>query len=212
MFTKEKINKVIERNDEEEVHVSLELGAGKLQVTGGTDRIMEGTFTCKGKVIDAEMEYEITKERVGELTISQCSTNMWNLLSIKQDWKLILNDSLPLSLKLELGAGKSDLNLSELNLKNVDIEAGVGETLIDLSGDWQESFKVNVDSGVGKTRMILPKHVGVKLDVDRGVGRVNADYFMRVGDSYQNQAYENATVTIEIDIDVGVGEVTIEQK
>lgn len=211
MFTKEEVKKVIEQNEEKELEVSLELGAGKLKLTGGTDKIMDGTFSYKGEAGDPVIDYEVSEDLKGELTISQRDGVTWNLFSVKQDWKLALNDTLPLFLNLELGAGKSELNLSELNLKDLKIEAGVGETRIDLTGDWEESFKVQIENGVGKTRLLLPKHVGVKLDVDKGVGRVQADYFMKVGESLQNQAYENAPVKIDINIDIGVGDVIIEQ-
>ncbi len=211
MFTKEKTKKVIERKEEKELKVSLQLGAGKLQVTGGTDHIMEGTFSYKGDELDPSVSYEIHDHQTGDLIISQKSTKGWDFFSVKQEWEVALNDTLPLSLHLELGAGKSDLNLKDLKLKDLVIEAGVGETRIDLSGHRKESFKVQIDSGVGKTRVMVPKQIGVKLEVDKGVGKIDADYFMKVGSSYQNQAYETADVKIEMDIDIGVGDVIIEQ-
>ncbi|MGM7700289.1 toast rack family protein [Pseudalkalibacillus sp. Hm43] len=211
MFTKEKTKKVIERKEEKELEVSLQLGAGKLQVTGGTNQIMEGTFSYKGEEMDPHVNYEIHENQKGDLTVSQKSTKGWDFFSVKQDWEVALNDTLPLSLNLALGAGKSDLNLTNLKLKDLVIEAGVGETKIDLSGDWKESFKVKIDSGVGKTRVMVPKRIGVSLDVDKGVGKIDADYFMKVGSSYQNQAYETADVKIDIDIDIGIGDVIIEQ-
>jgi hypothetical protein len=210
MFTKEEVKKEIEQNEEKELEVSLELGAGKLKLTGGTDKIMEGTFSYKGKAGDPVIDYEETEDFKGELTIIQRDGITWNPCSVKQDWNLALNDILPLFLHLELGAGKSELNLSEINLKDLKIEAGVGETRIDLTGEWEESFKVQIESGVGKTRLLLPKHVGVKLDVDKGIGRVQADYFMNVGDTFRNQVYENAHVKIDIDINIGIGDVIIE--
>lgn len=211
MFTKEKVKEVIERSNEKALDATFEIGTGKLHISGGTDKIMDATFSFKGEGLEPVVDYEIGDDLKGELTVSQCSAKFANLFNPKQDWQMTLNDQLPLLLNLELGAGKSKLNLSGLKLKELNIEAGIGETDIDLTGKWMESFKVNIENGVGKTKIYVPKHIGVKLDVDKGVGKVTADYFMKVGSSYQNQAFESAEIKIDIKVDVGVGDVILEQ-
>ncbi|MCF6136302.1 toast rack family protein [Pseudalkalibacillus berkeleyi] len=212
MFTKETVKKVIERSNETELNATLVIGTGKLHISGGTDKIMDANFSFKGEGLEPIVDYEISENRKGQLTVSQCSSKFANMFNPKQDWQMTLNDQLPLLINLELGAGKSKLNLSSLNMKELNIEAGMGETEIDLTGNWLESFNVNIENGVGKTKIYLPKHIGVKLDVDKGVGKVHADYFIKVGSSYQNQAYENAKTKIDVKVDVGVGDVILEQK
>jgi predicted membrane protein len=161
--------------------------------------------------MDPETTYHVEENHIGKLFVDQRSSGTWNLRSTKQDWDIGLNRFLPLSLKVELGVGKSNLNISELNLKHLDVNSGVGETCIDLTGEWKEAFTVNLDCGVGKTNLRLPKEVGVRIDMNKGIGKVNADDFMKVGNYYMNKQYENASVKIEITIDIGIGELIVEQ-
>ncbi|WP_257348319.1 toast rack family protein [Pseudalkalibacillus decolorationis] len=213
MLMQEKTSKkhVIEKSNEKELDVTIEMGIGKLKLSGGTEQIMEGKFTYRGEGLEPSFEYEKDDDK-GRLVIAQNSVSKWGQsFSAKQDWNFALNRQLPLSLCVELGTGKSELNLTELNLNELTIDAGVGETIIDLSGNWEKSFKAELNSGVGKTKILLPKEIGTRIKIEKGVGKVKADYFMTVGDAHQNQAYDTADVKIDIELNVGVGEVILEQ-
>ncbi len=214
MFIKEETTEthVIPRKNERELDVKLQLGTGKLSLNGSTEEIMEESFTAMGESAEPEMKYEISGTGKGTLIIPQRSISSWkSLRSARQKWDIALNGELPLSLKVELGAGKSKLELSELNLADVHIESGIGETEIDITGNWKNSFNVKINTGVGKMKIRLPKQVGIKMDIDKGIGKINADHFLVVGDCYQNQSYEGSDVKIEVDLNVGVGEVILEQ-
>ncbi|WP_221568142.1 toast rack family protein [Alkalihalobacillus sp. TS-13] len=213
MFIKEGTTKTqgINRKNETELDVKLQLGTGKLDLHDGTKEIMEGMFTFYGESSEPEIAYDISESGIGKLVVPQKSITTWLLKKAKQEWDVALNGDLPLALKVELGAGKSKLGLSKLNLKDLHIESGVGETEIDLAGEWKNSFRVKIDVGVGKMKIRVPIHAGVKVEVDKGIGKVKADHFIIVGDSYQNQSYETADVKLDIDLDVGVGEVILEQ-
>ncbi|MGP4081800.1 toast rack family protein [Pseudalkalibacillus sp. R45] len=213
MFIKERTTKTqtIKRKNETELDVKLQLGTGKLDLHDGTKEIMEGMFTVYGESSEPEIEYDISESGIGKLVVPQKSIATWSMKKTQQEWDIALNGDLTLTLKVELGAGKSKLGLSKLNLKDLHIESGVGETEIDLAGEWKNSFRVKIDAGIGKMKIRVQKHAGVKIDVDKGIGKVKADHFIGVEDSYQNQSYETADVKIDIDLDVGVGEVILEQ-
>ncbi|WP_408009651.1 toast rack family protein [Pseudalkalibacillus sp. A8] len=148
---------IIPRKNERELDVKIQLGTGKLYLDGSTEEIMEGLFTVMGESTEPDIEYDISETGKGTLVVPQRSINSWkNLRSAKQKWDIALNGELPLTLKLELGAGKSRLGLSRLNLVDVHIESGIGETEIDLTGDWKKSFKMKIDTGVGKMKIRLP--------------------------------------------------------
>ncbi|MYL53619.1 hypothetical protein GLW08_09750 [Pontibacillus yanchengensis] len=74
-----------------------------------------------------------------------------------------------------MNTGSSDtfLNLSGLNLSDLSIHTDVGEMDVDLSGNWKESFDVELNTGVGDTHVVLPKGVGVIIDSSKGIGESN---------------------------------------
>ncbi len=58
--------------------------------------------------------------------------------------------------------------------------------------------------------MRLPRDVGVRVHVTRGLGSVDASGFRREGDAYVNDAYGKSDVTMQVDVVVGVGGVNLE--
>jgi len=123
-----------------------------------------------------------------------------------------LNNAIPIDLKLNVGVGKAELNLSGLTLNTVDIAGGAGELRLDLSGVWTQSVESNIEGGVGKVMLRLPNAVGVQVAAKTGLGRVNATGLSKEGDSYVNAAYATSAVVLTITVEAGVGEVNLEME
>jgi predicted membrane protein len=87
---------------------------------------------------------------------------------------------------------------------------GAGDVSVDLSGNWQQDLSANMQGGVGRATVILPSNAGVRVDVQGGLGQVNAAGFNQNGSVYTNDAYDESEVTLEIDIEGGVGEINLE--
>lgn len=211
-----KSEKVVERDDAEALTVDLEMGVGSLNVSPGTKKWLEGQFEYDNTKKEAVVSYKRSGKE-GHVEISE--KRKWFQVNIfgfnkKSEWNIQLNEDVPTDLNVETGVSDSYLDLRELNLTELDIDTGVGDVTLDLSGDRKESFHTSIDSGVGANKIYLPKEVGVKLKVDKGVGDLNIEDFIVKGDgTYVNEAYENgADVVMEIDIDMGVGDITLEVK
>ncbi|XZF76777.1 LiaF domain-containing protein [Bacillus sp. AL-1R] len=109
---------------------------------------------------------------------------------------------------MNTGASKTNLDLRGLDLNKLEIEAGVGELNVNLGGQWNKSFDANIETGLGKTTIVLPSDVGVKINLSKGIGKANiADFISKGNGVYVNEAYENADVKLTINMDLGVGEV-----
>lgn len=160
-----------------------------------------------------EFNYDL-KGNTGNLSIDQPSTKkITNFTNYQNEWNVELSNNIPIDLNIDSGATGTELNLAGLQLASLTISTGVGKTLIDLSGDWKNSFDAKISNGVGDTEIIVPKNVGVKIKVDKGIGGTDISGLISQGDGvYINEAYENAPVKIDIDLDFGVGglEVTVE--
>ena len=120
-------------------------------------------------------------------------------------------DSLTLnSLRFEGGAGDIEVDLSGSTLRDLDIRLGAGDVSVDLSGNWQQDLSANMQGGVGRATVILPDDAGVRVEVNGGLGQVNAAGFDQDGNVYTNDAFGEPEVTLEIDIEGGVGEINLE--
>jgi hypothetical protein len=87
----------------------------------------------------------------------------------------------------------------------------VGETTIDLTGEWQQGLAVNIEGGVGATTVRLPRAMGVRVTTSTGIGNVTVNDLNRDGDVYTNDAYdEGADAVLDVTVEGGVGEITLE--
>ncbi|MEJ2747732.1 MAG: LiaF-related protein, partial [Anaerolineae bacterium] len=128
---------------------------------------------------------------------------------VKYEWDLKLNDDIPMDLDINLGVGENNLELSGLTLNSLDIQTGVGETTIDLTGDWANSFDVDIKGGVGKTTVYLPSNVGVRVETQTGIGGINVHNLIQNGDTYTNAAYDSADVVLDIKVQGGIGAIDL---
>ena len=51
----------------------------------------------------------------------------------------------------------------------------------------------NIGGGVGGVNLTLPRDVGVRVDVEKGLSEVDASGFSREGDAYVNDAMASQT-------------------
>ena len=91
------------------------------------------------------------------------------------------------------------------------INSGAGSTKIDLRGAWDDDLVATIEGGLGDLTVIVPRETAVRIDVDLGLGDINADGFKIESGAYVNDAYEDGDEpTLLIDIQGGAGSVTLE--
>jgi len=125
-------------------------------------------------------------------------------------WDVGLAQRVPLSLNATLGVGQSTLDLTDLNVEDLRVRMGVGETTINLPASAVRT-DATVDGGVGHLVLIIPPHVGARIQSSGGLGTVNVDSgrFAKDGNVYQTQNYETATNRADITLHLGVGSVDV---
>jgi len=205
----------VEKDRAKELELELNIGAGELNVESGAKEWIEGTIDYNHKKLEPEVSYKIKRD-AGVAVIEQGEKGLLDKIRIGEidnHWNLRLNDEIPMDLVINSGASETKLDLKGLELQNLEVNAGVGDISIDLSGDWQESFDASLDMGIGKSTIILPSDVGVKIEASKGIGESNLVGFVSQGDGvYVNDAYEDADVVINLKTNLGVGEATFKME
>jgi hypothetical protein len=121
-------------------------------------------------------------------------------------WDLDLTERVPIDLEIDAGVGSSELDLRNVLLSGFDLDAGVGSVSATLpSGDYSGS----IDGGVGSITLRLPRGTPARIEIETGLGGVNAgSEFQRSGDVYTTANYDGDGVRLSIS--AGVGQVRIE--
>jgi hypothetical protein len=188
--------------------VTLEMAAGELRVTGGASKLMEGEFTY-----NVDRFKPVIQHRPGasgsELTISQGDTRGFSIGSGMSRWDLRLNDGVPLDIVGRLGAGEANMDLSDLNLRGVEIGIGAGEVQVDLRGTPKQSYSVRINGGVGETAVLLPRTVGISATAAGGLGSISVNGLEKRGESWINPGHEKDPVQITVDVKGGIGEIQV---
>jgi predicted membrane protein len=111
--------------------------------------------------------------------------------------------------RVRAGLGDTNLSFAGGSINELDFEAGAGTVALDLAGDWQDDLDATIDGGLGSIDLIVPSNVGVRIEVNRGLGDVDARDFRVDGNVYTNDAYGESEITLNITVSQGAGEIDI---
>ena len=222
----------IDLGDAESIDARIQMGAGKLMVSGGSANVMDAEFTYNVADWKPEVSYRETGEK-GTLRVGQPEGHGISLGGrVRYEWEIRLNDGIPMDLEVDLGAGTGRLDLGDLSLmdlkimagagevevllngrpevEDLEVQVGAGDVTVDLSGDWRDDLDADIKGGVGRLTLRLPSDVGVRVDAEKGIGKVSARGLRRKGGAYVNEAYGRSGVTLSIDCAAGIGSIILE--
>ena len=226
-------SETVELGDASSVDVEIEMAAGTLEVAGGASDLLEADFTYNVAELEPDVKYRNGKLSVLTPDVESIGIGtLWDLDDYRYEWDLRLNDEVPMDMNITTGAGTSDLDLGSLSLTTLGVDAGagtvtldlsgatsltrlrvdagVGEITVDLTGDWQQDLNAGIRAGVGKLTILLPRDVGVWVDVEGGISDTDTRGLNRDGDNYVNDAYGESEVTLRIEIEAGIGLINLE--
>jgi hypothetical protein len=199
----------VKLGDAKSVRMDIKMGAGELKVAGGAPELLDAEFTYNVERWKPEVNYKVSGTQ-GYLTIRQPQGVHGTGTGARYTWDLHLNNSVPMDMSVEMGAGRADLTLGTLSLNSLDLKLGAGESVVDLSGDWKNDLTARIKGGVGKITLRLPRDVGVKVTAEGGIGSINAGDFKKEGHTYTNDAYGKSDVTLRVDVKGAIGEINLE--
>src|SRR5262249_9706684 len=143
----------------EKVRVELKMPVGELDLRGGARKLLEADFTYNVIAWKPDIRYR-SVGAAGDLIVEQHGP-ISSSGNGKNRWDLRLNDSVPLDLRVEFGAGEAGLSLGSLSLRSVDFEMGAGTLRLDLRGAPSKDYSVRLRGGVGEATVYLPKEIGI---------------------------------------------------
>jgi hypothetical protein len=222
----------VELSDADSVDVEIQMGAGNLEVSGGASELLEATFTYNVEELNPQATYSNGRLEIKDSDVDESIRSLFDLDEYRNEWDLRLNDATPMEMNINLGAGRSNLDLSTLaltsltmdggageivldlsdsqSLGRLDFRIGVGNSTIDLTGEWQDDLDARIEGGLGQLNLRLPSDVGVSVQVNTGIGAVEATGLTQNGDTYTNDAFGVSDVTLHIDVEGGVGQINLD--
>jgi hypothetical protein len=196
----------IELGKAEKLKAEIVFPAGEFELRGGAAKLLEGDYRASDDALHPAFEY---RESGGEGTLHVDAKGR-QAGAAKARWETRLNDSVPVDLHLQMGAGKADIHLGTLQLARLRTEFGAGDITIDLRGRPKKSYSVEIRGGVGQGKIYMPIGVGVRADVEGGIGKIDVQGDLKKnGDAYYNSLWDKAEVRVDLKVRAGIGKIDL---
>lgn len=226
------VSQTVEMDEAETVKTYISMKAGQLTVRGGAENLVDTDITFSHEDWQPEIEYTTTGN-TGRLRIEQPDIRGINFNIGDDDannWVIQLNDEVPQDLNLSIGAGETEIDLRALKLNSVNLDAGVGEhslnlantsvpdlqinagvgeVSIDLSGEWRNDLDAEINGGIGELNLLLPRDIGIRVEVSGALGSVNAPELNKNGRVFTNDLYGESDYVLSLEVTAGIGSVNI---
>lgn len=189
------------------LNASVQSPSGILTVSGGSNRTLDADFNFAESFGAPVVDYHVVSG-VGQLSVTQNHDEPHFGIS-RNDWSLRFNESTPLNLKIDVGAGEGRLHLRDIPITQLYLNMGAGKVMVDLTGDRKKDVDADLEGGVGEATVRLPRSIGVIAHASGGIGNISAADFTKQGDEYTNAAYGKTPVTIRLKVHGGVGSIKL---
>lgn len=197
----------VEKQNAQSVTAKIDMGAGQLNVDGGSLRLLDTEFKYDEQSGKPRVDYSVSGTN-GSLNVSQQESGGMHLGRNENTWTLRFGD-VPLDLNVNMGAGQGDLNFRQINLTRLRVEMGAGQMNLDLTGERKQNFNVDVQGGVGEAVIRLPHDVGVEIRADGGIGSIDTSGLHKEGSRWVNDAWGKSPITIHMNVEGGIGEIRL---
>jgi hypothetical protein len=198
----------IDAGKAEAVRAVIHMDSGEFHLSGGTAKLLSASWRYSEQVGAPVVNYAVTGSH-GALSIESPKNAPSRLRNRVNEWTLQMGAQPPLDLEIYFGAGTSDIDVSSLALRSMEVHMGAGEMKLNLDGIYPKDVPVDVEGGAGEAEIRLPKSMGVVVDAKVGIGGVNTNGLEKRDGMYYNDAYAEGKPAMHVNVRGGVGDITL---
>jgi hypothetical protein len=187
--------------------VVLGFGAGHLSIVGTAARghLLDGTFTGG---VDRQ------DRGPGAVKLTTPPEAFWGRMWSGRapfEWRVGLTAEVPLRLGLELGAARTNADLSALRVTDLRVKSGAAETDVILPAGAGYT-RTEVEAGAAAVRLRIPAGVAARIRSSIALGTTDVDELRFPRDplgGWASPDYGSAANRVDVDIRGGVGSVAV---
>ncbi len=197
--------------DAETANVDIDIGVGTLWVgslPAGSTSLVEGELRSFGV---SEGQTSITRSGGhAEIGLSTDGFSLDFFGDGDRRWDVRLSTLPRASIDVDAGASDLYLDLRDMNVSVVSVDGGAADIEILAPVD-AGHVNINIDVGAASIVVIIPDHVGARIDADVGLSDLDIDEarFPRTGDVYQSRDFETSANRVDLEIDAGASSIEI---
>ncbi|MFB3739214.1 MAG: LiaI-LiaF-like domain-containing protein [Candidatus Velamenicoccus archaeovorus] len=187
--------------------VVIRHGAGELTVASQVNPalLVEGTFGARvrKRVRRDGDRLEVSLEHEGGWAAP------WGRGGGPLDWTVGLSRIVPLELEVRGGANRTDLRLSDLEVRDLRVHTGASETRIAMPARGRVSARV--EAGAASVAVAIPPRVAARISVRGGLTGVKVDEsrFPRSAEGYRSIDFDDAPDRIDLEVQAGAAGIEV---
>jgi hypothetical protein len=113
---------------------------------------------------------------------------------------------------LQLKAGAAAfraIGLGNANARRIKFDGGVGDVVLDFTGEWHGDTDVEVSIGVGSLTLRLPRGVGVKIGKETFLVAFDSNGLVKRADGYYSEDWDRAEHHLTIGLSGAFGSIDV---
>ncbi len=193
--------------------MTVKHGVGKLTVNSSAESgtLASGTFSYGLKTRIARDGNQLQVMMQPKSPIFPDAIFPWNWTTGKGfQWDFGFTKDIPLNLVFETGAVDANLDLSDLQVKDMVLKTGASSTNLLLPAAAGLTH-VKIEVGAAAVIIRVPEGVAARIETEVGLTSiaVNQSRFPKLNGYYQSVDYESAENKVDIRIEAGLGSIEI---
>ncbi|OGO09874.1 MAG: hypothetical protein A2Y93_14835 [Chloroflexi bacterium RBG_13_68_17] len=172
-----------------EVELDLSVADSAIEALAGGDNLIEAEISHIGEIgftVSGETSKNVHLYQVSEPFGFRIDWPEGNRLR----WDVGLTGAIPLDLSIDCGVGKADIDLSDLQIVDLNLDIDVGDIVLSLPA-MESAYEATINGGVGRLEIRIENGAAIALDVRGDVGHILID------------VPDDAAVRVQADTDVG---------
>ncbi len=185
--------------------LKIEGGAAEFDLEPSEDSTLFVADTHKGGKINYSLreQTEGSHQKV-EFKMKGRKNFKWNEKGVDNKILFKLNTQPIWDIKMEVGAGDVDYDLSKHKVQKLKFETGASNIVLTL-GDLLDKTEVDIESGVANIEIKVPESVGCEIKVDGALNAKDFPGFTKINSKlYQTPGFDTATKKILISTESGM--------
>jgi hypothetical protein len=196
-------------NGVESARAELSFGAGtnKVYALSDSSNLIEGrlqTYAAPNFSVSTSGDQATIVLSPGQVSVPLVLPNV-----SEETWDVGLNPAVTYQVDLNAGVGQSKIDLTKLGISGGSINGGVGTSELYLPG--KGNYRLTLNGGVGTMRLYVPSSLAVRAEVNGGLGSFNRLPSMQeVSDNvYETPGFSSAQNAVTLIVNGGVGSISM---
>jgi len=188
-------------------NLELDSGVGTFVINNKTDKLIEG----KSKGNFSEYDFNVSKSDSSADVHFNLYKEHGNVFfgKLKNYLELNLNENPIWDITFNIGASKSNFDLSNYKVKNLELHTGATSTKIKLGSKYDQT-NVSIDMGAASLTLEVPLNVGCEIQTDMALASKNIKGFQSKGSGhYITDNFEGSEKRILIDVKGGFSSLSV---